>query len=81
MGVMTVGSGGVGAALGMSSSAVAKPWSPPPFAKQDISSSTHQIKQHTIFRIVHPENQACMYTLESLSWKEAFLQNCTDSTI
>ena len=33
------------------------------------------------FRIVHPENQACMYILEFLSWKEDFLQNCTDSTM
>jgi hypothetical protein len=81
MGVKTVGGGGVEATLGMSSSAVAKPWPPPPFAKQDISSSTLQIKQHISFRIVRPENQARMYILEFLSWKEAFLQNCTDSTI
>ena len=81
MGVKTVGGGGMGDTLGVSSSAVAKPWSPPPFAKQDISSSTLQIKQHIIFRIVCPENQVCMYILEILSWKEAFLQNCTGSTI
>jgi hypothetical protein len=80
MGAKT-GGGGMGAALVASSSAIAKTWSPPLFAKQDISSSTLQIKQHIIFRIVHPENQVCMYILEILSWKEAFLQNCTGSTI
>lgn len=34
----TVGGGGVGAALGMRSSAVAETWCPAPFAKQDFSS-------------------------------------------